>query len=65
MKTDKELYEMIVNRKQYGGTHGLTYQLAHLLQFIEHDGIKEKMIDLNHEYNQWIDNIVDEHFREK
>ena len=62
MKTNKELYEMITNRKQYNGTHALTYKLAPMIQFIEHEGIKEKMIQLNNEYNEWLDTIVNENF---
>lgn len=66
MKTMKEqenahFFKMICKNRY--GTHGLTYELAHLLRHIEHEGIRQKMIDLNNEYNEWIDKVMEEHYK--
>ena len=62
MKTTKQLFEMIINSEH--GTHGLTYELAPMIRNIENEKIREKMIKLNQEYNEWIDKILDEHMEE-
>jgi len=61
MKTNEDFFKMIAVNKN--GTHGTTYMIAELLQHIEHEGIKKKMIKLNNQYNDWVDDVVSKHYK--
>jgi hypothetical protein len=63
MKTNDKYFNMIIANKN--GTHGTTYEISALIQHIEHEGIKKKMIKLNNEYHDWLNEVIDKHYAKK